>query len=102
MRPFCIQIFPSSPEYRYNLFKQLHEIVFYGKGGYDFDTVYNLPIWLRRFIYSEINKHYEQEAEASKGHSSNSSNSKEPPKIPNKAFNPPRVSDISVKRSAGK
>ena len=32
--------------------------MFYGKGGYDFDTVYNLPIWLRHYIYSEITKAY--------------------------------------------
>lgn len=49
---------------RANLFKQLHEIVFYGKGGYDWETVYHLPLWLRRFVYSEINKHYKAEADA--------------------------------------
>lgn len=38
--------------------------MFYGKGGYDFDTVYNLPIWLRHYIYSEITKAYKAEAEA--------------------------------------
>lgn len=38
--------------------------MFYGKGGYDFDTVYNLPIWLRHYIYSEISKAYKAEAEA--------------------------------------
>lgn len=50
-------------QYRLDLFRILHEIVFYGKGGYDFDTVYNLPIWLRNFIYSEISKAYKREAE---------------------------------------
>lgn len=49
---------------RANLFRQLHEIVFYGKGGYDLETVYNMPIWLRRFTYSEINKHYKAESDA--------------------------------------
>lgn len=49
---------------RANLFKQLHEIVFYGKGGYDWETVYHLPLWLRRFVYSEINKAYKAEADA--------------------------------------
>lgn len=49
---------------RMKLFKELHEIVFYGKGGYNWETVYHLPLWLRRFIYSEINKHYRREADA--------------------------------------
>lgn len=49
---------------RLKLFEHIHQIVFYGKGGYDFDTVYNLPIWLRHFIYKKLEEHYEREAEA--------------------------------------
>lgn len=49
---------------RLKLFRELHEIVFHGKGGYDFQTVYTLPIWLRHYIYSEISKYYKQEAAA--------------------------------------
>ena len=60
-----------SPEVRRNLFKQIHEIVFHGKGGYSYETVYNLPIWLRKYTFSEIQKHYEAEAEASKPKGSN-------------------------------
>ena len=52
---------------RRGLFLQIHEIVFYGKGGYDFDTVYNLPIWLRNFIYHEIVEAYRAEAESAEG-----------------------------------
>jgi hypothetical protein len=36
-------------------------MVFHGKGGYDFNTVYNLPIWLRNYIFNEMKKHYEEE-----------------------------------------
>lgn len=49
------------------MFSQIHEIVFYGKGGYDFNTVYNLPIWLRNFIYHELVEAYKAEAEAAEG-----------------------------------
>ena len=51
------------------MFTQINEIVFYGKGGYDFDTVYNLPIWLRNFIYHEMVESYRQEAETAEGKS---------------------------------
>ena len=44
-----------------NLFSSIHQIVFHGKGGYDFETVYNLPMWLRKFIYSEIKNYYDDE-----------------------------------------
>ena len=39
-------------------------MVFYGKGGYDFDTIYNMPIWLRKFTWAEIQKHYKEEQKA--------------------------------------
>jgi len=48
---------------RVNLFSTLHQIVFHGKGGYDYDTVYHMPIWLRKFTFSEIKKFYDEEAE---------------------------------------
>ena len=40
---------------------KLHEICFHGKGGYDWNTVYNMPIWLRRFIFNKINEFYSDE-----------------------------------------
>jgi hypothetical protein len=39
----------------------IHQIVFHGKGGYNFQSVYNLPIWLRKYIYKEITDHYAEE-----------------------------------------
>ena len=44
----------NSPEFRKNLFTQIHNIVFHGNGGYDFGTVYNMPIWLRKFTFKQI------------------------------------------------
>jgi len=44
-----------------NLFSQIHQILFHGKGGYDYDTVYHMPIWLRKFTFSEIKKWYDEE-----------------------------------------
>jgi len=46
------------------VFDQIHEIVFHGKGGYDWDTVYNMPIWLRRFTFHKMKKFYDDEKEA--------------------------------------
>ena len=49
------------PSYRKNLFSQIHEIVFYGNGGYDWGTVYGLSIPLRKFIYAQITEHYQSQ-----------------------------------------
>lgn len=39
----------------------IHQLIFHGKGGYDYNTVYNMPIWLRKFTYSEIKDFYAEE-----------------------------------------
>ena len=47
-------------ESRVNLFIQIHEIVFHGQGGYNWETVYNMPIWLRKFTFHKIKEFYEE------------------------------------------
>lgn len=78
---------------------QIFEIVFYGKGGYDYDTVYNMPIYLRNFTYHKVVEHYEKEAEAAekagKGQSLTKSSS---PKIPDAVQKQMRKPDLNVKR----
>ena len=60
---FQLTFFGLTPEYRLYLFKQIHEIVFNGQGGYDWTTVYNMPIWLRKFTFETLREHYEKQAE---------------------------------------
>lgn len=48
-------------EYRISVFKQIHEIVFHGNGGYDWNTIYHMPIWLRNFTYQQLVEHYEKQ-----------------------------------------
>lgn len=64
----------GAPQARMGLFKQIHDIIFHGKGGYDWHTVYNMPIWLRNFTFFEIQKFYEKEKEEYKKAQSKSSN----------------------------
>lgn len=49
------------PQVRANLFSQIHEIVFHGNGGYDWETVYNMPIWLRRFTFNKLKEYHEKQ-----------------------------------------
>ena len=56
--------FNTAAETRAAIFKQIHQVVFHGKGGYDWHTVYNMPIWLRRFTFMEIQKYYDEEKSA--------------------------------------
>jgi len=59
---------------RANLFTQIHEIVFHGKGGYDWNTVYNMPRWLRLFTFNKINDFYQKQNEANENASKGGSN----------------------------
>jgi predicted double-glycine peptidase len=43
------------------MFSSIHEIVFHGNGGYDWNTVYNMPIWLRKFTFNKIKKYFEEQ-----------------------------------------
>ena len=54
----------AAPQVRLNLFSQINQIVFHGKGGYDYSTVYNMPIWLRKYTFQEIQKWYDAEKKA--------------------------------------
>lgn len=56
--------FGLTPTYRAAIFNQIHEIVFHGKGGYDHDTVYAMPVWLRNYTFQKLNEYYEKEKEA--------------------------------------
>ena len=56
-----LPFFGLTPEYRASLFTQLHDICFHGKGGYSFETVYEFPIWLRRFTHRTMLEWYEKE-----------------------------------------
>jgi hypothetical protein len=41
----------------------MNEIVFHGKGGYTWDTVYEMPIWLRNFTFKKLKEWYDKEQE---------------------------------------
>ena len=60
-------------EYKFDLYRQIHQICFHGKGGYSWPIVYAMPSYLRKFIFEEIKNHYEEE---NKNSSSNSPNTK--------------------------
>ena len=86
----------KAPEYRVLLFKQIHEIVYYGGGGYDWYTVYEMPIWLRKFTYQSIVECKQKESDAYKGTKSSNKGTThidmanpDKSKIPNTQISPP-------------
>jgi len=87
-----LTFFGLTSEYRLNVFSQIHEIVFNGQGGYTYNEVYNMPIWLRRFTYQKLVDEYEKRNEASK---------KQQPKK-NDSITPSWVQDVAKAQASGK
>ena len=61
----------SAKDYRVQFLTQIHEICFYGQGGYSWPVVYDMPLWLRKFTYAKIKDHYDKQSEIMKKQSSN-------------------------------
>jgi hypothetical protein len=69
------------------MFSQIDEIVTYGN-GYDWETVYNFPIWLRNFTYKRIEERFKKKNEAIEAQNNVVS-----------ANNPPKVSKPNIQPS---
>ena len=91
--PSILAFFGLTPEYRQNLFSQIHEIVFHGNGGYDWHTLYNMPIWLRNFTFKKIEEWYKKQEEAQNKANNQLKNTKE---IARPNINPANVYNASV------
>lgn len=58
----------SAKQYRVKFLTEIHEICFYGQGGYSWTEVYTMPLWLRKFTYGKIKEHYDKQAEQVQQH----------------------------------
>ena len=58
-----LTFFGLTPQYRKNIFNQIHDLVYHGGGGFIHSEVYNMPIWMRRFHIQKINEHNKKQQE---------------------------------------
>lgn len=58
-----LTFFGLTPNDRPHIFSMIHDIVYHGNGGYDWETVYNMPIWLRTFTFNKIKDFLDKRAE---------------------------------------
>jgi hypothetical protein len=63
LSPSGLAFFGLTPEHRMATYNQIHEIIFHGKGGYDWNTVYHMPVWLRNYIFNKIKEFYDKQNE---------------------------------------
>jgi hypothetical protein len=92
-----LTFFGLTSEYRFSTFKQIHEIVFHGRGGYDWYTVYTMPNWLRRYTFHELKKYYDEENKATEDAQRAAENAKNGKTASPNVITPP---DFTSKRGA--
>lgn len=62
-----LAFFGLTPEYKVSVHDTIFSMVTYGKGGWTFTDVYNLPVFLRMYYMKKLTDSIEAEAAASKG-----------------------------------
>lgn len=53
--------FGLTAEYKPMMHSEIFNLLYYGKGGFDWESVYLMPIFLRRFYIKKINEAVQQE-----------------------------------------
>lgn len=56
--------FGLGPEYKLGIHGEIFSLCYHGNGGFTWDEVYNLPIYLRRFYIQQINRVIEEKNKA--------------------------------------
>lgn len=56
--------FGLTPQYKKSLHQNIFSIVYYGKGGFNFNDVYQMPVYLRNFYLQQFIDAVEQEKKA--------------------------------------
>ena len=59
--------FGLAPDYKLGLHEEIFSLCYYGKGGFTWEEVYNLPIHLRRFYIQQVSKAIEEKNKAEQG-----------------------------------
>ena len=54
--------FETAPFFKKNIYDQIHEICFWGQGGYSWFDVYNMPIWVRKYTFNKLKAYYEEKS----------------------------------------
>lgn len=70
--------FGLKPTDRVYLHEQIFDLIWHGEGRWDWDTIYNMPVHLRKFYIKKLNKIFHDENERIKKQQSKKSSA---PKI---------------------
>jgi len=58
------RFFGLTPDYKFQVYQEVHDLVYYGQGGFIYSEVYNMPIHIRRFHIRKVNDLHEERNKA--------------------------------------
>lgn len=75
--------FGLTSEYKLQLYQEIHDLVYYGNGGFIYSEVYNMPIHIRRFHTQKISELHDEQNKEHEKIMNKYNNHKAPTKSPN-------------------
>lgn len=58
------RFFGLTPDYKFQVYQEVHDLVYHGQGGFIYSEVYNMPIHIRRFHIKKVNDLHEERNKA--------------------------------------
>ena len=77
------RFFGLTPKYKLQVYKEIHELVYYGNGGFIYSEVYQMPIHIRRYHIRTIDDLHKKQNEEMKRARQGKESASEMPKMPN-------------------
>lgn len=78
------RFFGLTPNYKFQVYQEIHDLVYYGNGGFIYSEVYIMPIHIRRYHIKKINDlHKERNEEEERAMNTSKQNMKSIPATPN-------------------
>jgi hypothetical protein len=79
----ALAFFGLTPAYRAVFMAEVHDLIYHGRGGFPYDTVYNMPIVYRRYHIQKIQEYLDKKSEAEEKAQQKSTSSKPSVSKPN-------------------
>jgi len=76
--------FGLEPHHRINLHNNLFELMWHGQGRWDWNTLYNMPIFLRKFWLKKLNEKLDVAEQRQTSNKTSTKTVKRPPRVHSK------------------
>jgi hypothetical protein len=58
-----LAFFGLNPSDKIYIYSEIHELIFHGNGGFSYEVVFNMPIWLRKYHINRIKEWHDKKGD---------------------------------------